>query len=150
MFTVNRQTLATGYSWLVTFVGEPFSTPVDPLVLLTTNSALQGVNAVFTPPLTQLSANAVTAVSRIAKAGAVVPGVPYYVRFAAVNALGTGTFTAPATPGNGSQVSVTTLLSPTALRPLSLMCVCDCCLLFLCGRRTLWASWCRAAPRACR
>ena len=105
MFTVNRQTLATGYSWLVTFVGEPFSTPVDPLVLLTTNSALQGVNAVFTPPLAQLSANAVTAVSRIARAGAVVPGVPYYVRFAAVNALGTGTFTAPATPGNGSQVS---------------------------------------------
>jgi len=89
---------------------------VTPLVLLSENSATpQGGGlktvTVFSPPLTNFTTSqgpaytAITTVSTIANSGAVVAGVPYYVRFAAVNGLGTGAFSGVATNGNKTQAN---------------------------------------------
>ena len=55
---------------------------------------------------------AVTTVSTIANSGAVVAGVPYYVRFAAINGVGTGAFSGVATNGNKTEANAVGQLVP--------------------------------------
>ena len=114
-FEVARQTLSAGYGWLVTFTGEMFIGGVDPLILLASNGGTNNLTSSFTPSLTTFATAAgvvagtsksiVTTVTTIAQAGALKAGVPYYVRLAAVNAVGVGAFSSEATNGNKTEAN---------------------------------------------
>ena len=110
-FEVSRQTLTTGYAWLVTFTGEMFMGGVDPLVLLASNGGTDKLLSAFAPPLdpfetsTGLTTLAVTTVTTLAQAGGVKAGVPYYVRLAAVNAIGLGEFSPVAVNSNKTEAN---------------------------------------------
>ena len=101
--TVVAIPLATGKSWLVSFIGESFSSDVEDLIVLDSTgqknihslvtyslvapACASGVSYVTTAGPTQ---TAVASVSHLAKASALTPGEPVYVRVSPINDIGVG------------------------------------------------------------
>lgn len=102
-FTVSRQSLALGYSWLVTFVGEMFNDNVNELIVWSSADPQASSSAIVPFSINGVVTTlAKTSVHTLMNAGDVHEGLPVFVRVLAINGEGVGPAQLCATGNGGS------------------------------------------------